>query len=87
MPVFRSRVFLAQSGCLLPFLLIFNLFFGRIFFKPRLWLIIEALLFLIILATGYIAIRRVKVYSALHRKEVIDVQGEVIGDKKIRPHL
>lgn len=67
----------------MPFLLIFNLFFGRLFFKLRLWLIIEAVLFLMLLITGYIASRRIAV-SAVRRKrgEVIDVSAEVVEEKK-----
>lgn len=67
----------------MPFLLIFNLFFGRLFFKVRLWLAIEAALFLILLITGYIASRRIAL-SAVRRKrgEVIDVSAEVVEEKK-----
>ncbi len=39
-----------SSGCLLPFLIIFNLFFGRLIFDSAfLWLQVEALLILIFL--------------------------------------
>jgi hypothetical protein len=41
-------VFTGQSGCLLPVLIIFNLFFGKLIFNStRLWLGIEGILVLL----------------------------------------
>ena len=41
-------VWMSSSGCLLPFLIIFNLFFGKLIFNStRLWLCIEVVLILI----------------------------------------
>jgi len=44
-------MFTGQSGCLLPMLIMFNLFFGKLIFNStRLWLVIEAaLIFLFII--------------------------------------
>ncbi len=40
-------VWIGSSGCFLPFLIVFNLFFGRFIFNSiRLWLGIEAILIL-----------------------------------------
>jgi len=66
------------SGCLLPFLIIFNLLFGKLFFKTSLWLAIEGILLLLFLINSYLGLRRIHA-SANHnrRREAIDVEGEV----------
>ncbi len=72
---------LYSSGCLLPFLVIFNLIFGRLFFNTRHWLAIEGILILLFMAYSYISVRRVT--NGVKRKDnVIDVEGEVIKDSK-----
>lgn len=71
-----------NSGCLLPFLIIFNLFFGRMFFSPRIWLAVEGVLIILFLINSYIFSRRI--INSVKRKDkgnVIDVEGEVIKDR------
>jgi len=76
----NSFVFFSGSGCLLPALIIFNLLFGWIFLKPKLWLIIEAILVLFFIINGYIITR--KIFSASRKRDdVIDVKGEVVEDR------
>jgi len=52
-------VWMGNSGCLLPTLIIFNLFFGRLIFgSPRLWLGVELILILLfILQINILAMR------------------------------
>jgi len=53
-------VWTGSSGCLLPFLIIFNLFFGRfIFNSTRLWIGIEAILILIFILKINIMARKI----------------------------
>ncbi|MDD5465452.1 MAG: hypothetical protein PHP73_03810 [Candidatus Omnitrophica bacterium] len=53
-------VWIGGSGCLLPFLIIFNLFFGRfIFNSTRLWLGIEAILILMFIISINIMRRKI----------------------------
>lgn len=71
-----------NSGCLLPFLIIFNLFFGRIFFSPRAWLAIEGILVILFMVNSYIFSKRI--INSVKRKDrgnVIDVEGEVIKER------
>jgi len=74
---------IAYSGCLLPLLIILNLFFGRLFLKTADWLAFEGILILLFLFNSYI-----KLYRFTHSSRrkggdnVIDVEGKVINDKK-----
>ncbi len=89
-------VFKSQSGCLLPILIIFNFFFGKLIFgSTRLWLGIEGILILIFMININIMARKIsrnlrdlgqgfstdtKSYSS--KGKVIDIQGQVIQDEK-----
>jgi len=77
----KSFVFLSRTGCLLPSLIILNLFFGWSIFKPRYWLIIEAILLLLFVANTYVITR--KIFSGFPKKhaDAIDVKGEVVKDR------
>lgn len=75
-----KTVFFASSGCLLPALLIFNLLFGRIFLKPKIWLITEVILLLIFIINGYMITRKI-ISPSSKRDNVIDVEGKVVEDK------
>ncbi len=77
----KSFVFFSGSGCLLPALIIFNLLFGWIFLKPKLWLITEAILILLFVINGYIITRKIFSPSS-KRGDVIDVKGEVVEDRQ-----
>jgi len=70
-----------SSGCLLPLLIVLNLFFGRLFFSASHWLAIEGILVLLFLFNSYITARRVFSSSRKKRSNVIDVEGKVIKDK------
>jgi len=76
----KSFIFFSQTGCLLPILIIFNLFFGLIFFRPVLWLSIEVILILLFMLNSFILTR--KIISSNKRKDAIDVEGEVIEERK-----
>lgn len=77
----RPFLFFSQSGCLLPFLILFNLLFGWIFFRPPAWLLIEAALILLFLFYSFIAAK--KVFSGPpKRRSAIDVEGEVVDEDK-----
>ena len=69
-----------QAGCLLPALILLNLFFGWMFLKASVWLTVEAVLILLFILNSYILIRRVKSWSK--PDDVIDVKGEVVESRK-----
>lgn len=89
-------VWIGGSGCLLPFLIIFNLIFGRLIFSSaRLWLGIEAGLILLFIININIIARKIgKQFSQQARNqpsdsqirrprgEVIDVQGQVVDEER-----
>lgn len=77
----RSFVFFSGSGCLLPMLMIFNLLFGWIFLKPKLWLITEAILILLFIINSFIITRKIISTSSKKRDDAIDVKGEVVEDR------
>lgn len=81
----KSIVVSAKLGCLLPLLIILNLFFGWMFLKPVLWLGIEIILAVIFLLNLFLlsgAIKRIFSNSPKYRKDTIDVKGEVVdGDE------
>lgn len=62
-----------QSGCLLPTLIIFNLFFGKfIFGSTRLWLGIEVILVLLLAIKIHVFVRKI---SAGLRSGINDLGG------------
>ncbi len=79
----RSFVFFSRTGCLLPLLIICNLFFGWIFLKPKEWLIIETILLLLFMINGYVMTRKIISSASVRKKRsgVIDVEGEVVKDR------
>jgi len=76
----RSFVFFGQSGCLLTFLIIANLLFGRIFFRASHWLLLELGLILVFFLNSVILTRKIT-SSFKKRDDVIDVEGKVVEDK------
>ena len=69
---------LGCAGCLLPFLVLFNLLFGWLIFRSFLmWLAVESGLVALLLLTSYISIRRYK----KDRDGVIDIEGEIVEEK------
>ncbi|MEI6631814.1 MAG: hypothetical protein WCL25_04295 [bacterium] len=81
----KATVILANTGCLLPLLIILNLFFGWIFLEARYWLLFEAVLVTVFIFNSYIMARRL-FNSPKHKRNdgVIDVEGQVIEDKERR---
>jgi len=79
----KSLFVLSRTGCLLPFLIFFNLIFGRLFLPPRAWLILEGALILLFLINASLMMRTVKktFYGSGKRRDVIDVEGEVVKEK------
>ncbi|MCU0666667.1 MAG: hypothetical protein MUF05_06210 [Candidatus Omnitrophica bacterium] len=78
----KSIVVFSHAGCLLPFLIFFNLFFGLFFFNPLLWIQIELFLVLIFVLVTKIFTRKIfsnSPFSSGHprSKGVIDVEAEV----------
>ncbi len=75
---------LSQTGCLLPSLILLNLFFGWMFFQPLAWLSLEGVLILLFIINFFILARRI---SSLPGKpnNVIDVKGEVVEEEKKTP--
>ncbi|MBI4982809.1 MAG: hypothetical protein HZC15_06755 [Candidatus Omnitrophica bacterium] len=75
--VHNKQLFLvSQAGCLLPLLFIFNLFFGWMFFKPSLWLLISFGFVVLFVINSYIFARKLG-SSGQKRDNIIDVEGSV----------
>lgn len=71
-----------QSGCLLPMLIIFNLFFGKLIFNStRLWLGVEAILILLFIIKIHFFARKIS-QQFRPKGKVIDVQGQVVEEEK-----
>lgn len=78
---FKSFVLFSSPGCLLPFLLVFNLFFGWIFFKPLQWLLVEGILILFFILNSWVVTKKIFSRSSRHKdKGAIDVEGKVITE-------
>lgn len=75
-------IWMGSSGCLLPFLIILNLFFGKLIFNStRLWLGIEALFILIFILKINILARKIN-QQFRPKGKVVDIEGQVVEDKK-----
>ncbi len=74
---YRSMVFLSGAGCLLPSLVISNLFFGWIFLRPKVWLLVEVALVVALWIYSHLLRRKI---SRLQQKrdKVIDTDAEII---------
>ena len=77
----KSIFFASRTGCLLPFLIVFNLLFGWMFFKLLAWLLIEGILILLFILNARIAVRKI-FSSSSKRSNVIDIEGEVVEEKR-----
>jgi len=75
-----------SNGCLLPSLIVLNLFFGRIFFSLKHWLIIEGVLILLFMLSAYIFTRQFLASATPRRGNVVDIEGEVIQEKEALGH-
>ncbi len=93
----RSVMVFSGAGCLLPFFLVFNLFFGWMLFKPHIWLGIEGVLILLFMFNAAFMAR--KLFSAVSNAgsqpgakaqsrpsgDVIDVEGKIVRDQTSLP--
>lgn len=88
----------AQSGCLLPFLIIMNFIFGRPFFNSSsLWLGVEAVLVVLFFVQLYVSALKIRRYIFNFQakdnyasgnkvyNDVVDVEGGVVEDGKDLP--
>lgn len=73
----RSVIILSQTGCLLPFLIFFNLFFGRLFLKPLPWLTVGAVLILLFILNSFVLAKKIAA-SRGKRANIIDIEGEIV---------
>ena len=76
----KSVVLFGNIGCFLPFLIIFNLFFGWIFLRPAIWLGLEAVLLLILLLSLHIFSKSIRSSMRADSGHIIDVEAEVLKD-------
>jgi len=73
-------VLISSGGCLLPFLIVFNLFFGHLFLKTSHWLALEGILIALFIFNSYLFTKRL--FSAAKKRDnVIDVEGKVVHDQ------
>jgi len=77
----RSFVIFSRAGCFLPLLIILNLFFGWMVFRPLEWLAAGAVLLLLFLLNSIIATRKILSEAPKGNRNIIDVEGEVLEDK------
>lgn len=85
-------VWMGNAGCLLPLLIIFNLFFGKLIFgSTGLWLGVEGVLILIFMLKIKIMVSRLnqqfrhfqgQQQSSKVSGKVIDVQGQEVKDNQ-----
>lgn len=77
-------ILITRTGCLLPLLIIFNLFFGLFFLEFRHWLLIEGALVVLFALNAYIFSRRIFLagQGRQQRRGVIDVKAEVVEEEK-----
>ena len=74
----KSAIVLGGSGCFLPFLIFFNLFFGWIFLGFLPWIAVQALLVLLFLFSA--ALTAKKLNSPSKHKDAIDIEAKVMDD-------
>jgi len=77
----RSFVIFSRAGCFLPLLIILNLFFGWMVFRPLEWLAVGVLLLLLFLLNSIIATRKILSEVPRGNRSIIDVEGEVLEGK------
>ena len=83
-------VFRSQSGCLLPILIMLNLFFGRLIFNSNsLWLGVEGILVLLFIIKIFVFIQKISKQfrpegrdSPSHKPsgKVVDIQGQEVEE-------
>ena len=78
----KSFMVLSNAGCLLPALIILNLFFGWIFLGPALWLLTGVVLVGLFILNSFIMLKKAFLFSGPRKGSVIDVEAEVLDEKK-----
>lgn len=84
----KRILFFSQTGCFLPFLIIFNFFFGWIFFRPLIWLLIELVLIAAFLVNVFLLKRnilRMNIPKQSVDSDVVDIEAEVEDEDKKNP--
>ena len=78
----KSFMIVSNAGCLLPALIILNLFFGWVFLGPALWLLTGAVLVGLFILNSFIMVKKTATMSRPRKSSVIDIEAEVLDDKK-----
>ncbi len=76
----KSVFFFSKTGCLLPLFILGNFFFGWMFLKTSVWLLVEGVLILLFILNSYILTKRISSFSA-KRDNAIDVEAEVVEER------
>lgn len=83
----KSFVFFSRTGCLLPLLIILNLFFGWIFLRLKYWLITEAILILLLIINGYIITRKINALSSKYDARVSTWRSDVFKRSVLKDNV
>ncbi|MBP7216835.1 MAG: hypothetical protein KBA46_06090 [Candidatus Omnitrophica bacterium] len=81
----KSFVVYSQAGCLLPFLIIANLFFGLLFFSFGQWILIEIGLVALFFINSFLMVKKIARgtrHTNGSRDGIIDVEAEVVQEKR-----
>jgi membrane protein implicated in regulation of membrane protease activity len=70
-----------QAGCLLPALMLLNLFFGWMFLSTGAWLCLEGVLILLFVLNASVLVRRVRSWARPKSGKIIDVEAEVVEER------
>jgi len=70
-----------QAGCLLPALMLLNLFFGWMFLSTGVWLCLEGVLILLFVLNASVLVRRVRSWARPKSGKIIDVEAEVVEER------
>lgn len=83
----KSFIFFSRTGCLLPLLIILNLFFGWIFLRLHYWLLTELILILLFVINGYIITRKINAFASKHDTEVPTFRSNVFKRKVLKDNV
>lgn len=81
----KAVFFLGQAGCLLPALILVNLFFGWMFLSTSAWLATGGFLIVLFFVNSFMFMRRVTNLTKSARSKrpgAIDVEAEVVKGKE-----
>ncbi len=74
---FQKIVTVGGAGCFLAALCVFNLFFGWLFLKPRLWILVELTLVALLWVYNRLLLFSLR-RAQKNREKVIDTDAEII---------